>query len=448
VNERANGENLQEPARVWWRIDSPYGVLAILAFMNFINYVDRAVVPPLIPFLESPVAEGGLALTKTQLGLIGGAFMVVHSLASLPLGLLADRISRRWVIAAGVSLWSVATAAAGLARSFAHLFVARAAVGIGEAAYAPAATALISERFKPSARARAMGIFQIGTFLGGAVAVILGGAIAIKWGWRAAFLVVGGPGIVLSLLILLVRENPPAARRKADPHGLEGTARPSGSIAIPIGAPGSLWTAAWITAVGVLNTFFIQAFIFWGPAFILAQHYGGNKKLMAKVTTPFGLVALVAGLLGVLGGSWIADWLERRRPGQGRLLTIALGVTCSAPCAVFGLFAPNVTLLYLALAPGVFFAVWYVGPILAALHDVVPPHRRATATGAYLMCVHLLGSAAGPFVAGWIGDQPWGSLRLGLLATIAVMGLAVPAALLAAAGSRRVARLKHPGSTG
>ncbi len=232
----------------------------------------------------------------------------------------------------------------------------------------------------------------------------------------------------------------------ADSQGHEP--RPSGSIAIPVGAPGSLWAAAWITVTGVLNTFFIQAFVFWGPSFILRQHYGGDTKRLAEVTTPFGLVALIAGLTGTLAGSWLADWLEKRYPGRGRLLAIVLGVSASAPCAVFGLFAPNIVLLYASLAPGVFFAVWYAGPILAALHDVVPPHRRATATGAYLMTVHLLGSAPGPAVAGWVANFSWGSLRLGLLVSIGIMALAVPAALLAIAGSKRVAKLKHPASAG
>ncbi len=179
MNDQPDKRGQDKP---WWQIESPTEVLAILAVMNFLNYVDRAIVPPLIPLLQAPAEKGGLGINEWRMGIIGGAFMIVHSLASLPLGLLADRFSRRWVIAAGVGLWSVATAAAGLARSFAHLFAARAAVGIGEASYAPAATALISERFKPGARARAMGIFQVGTFLGGAVAIVVGGWIGVRWG--------------------------------------------------------------------------------------------------------------------------------------------------------------------------------------------------------------------------------------------------------------------------
>src|SRR5688572_11825564 len=132
---------------VMWRVSSPYQVLAILTFINFLNYVDRMVLSGILPKLQDPVAAGGLGLTSSQAGLLQAASMVVHSVASIPLGIAADRFLRRRLIALGVGLWSIATALAGFARSYGQLFVSRAAVGIGEASYAPAATALISEYF-------------------------------------------------------------------------------------------------------------------------------------------------------------------------------------------------------------------------------------------------------------------------------------------------------------
>jgi MFS family permease len=154
-------------SRSRWAITSPTALLVILALINFLNYVDRMVISGLVPFLQD--RRDGLGLTSSEVGLLQGAFMVVHSLASIPLGLLADRFLRRRLIAIGVGLWSLATAAAGFAANFLQIFVARAAVGIGEATYAPAASALISDRFKPEQRARALGAFQLGMVLGGAV---------------------------------------------------------------------------------------------------------------------------------------------------------------------------------------------------------------------------------------------------------------------------------------
>lgn len=432
-----------EKPLAWWEINRAGSILAILSLMNFINYIDRGIIAPLVPLLTAPGAEGGMSLTNTQIGLLATAFMVVHSIASVPLGLIGDYFSRKKVIAAGVAAWSVATAAAGIANNYGQLFVARAAVGIGEAAYAPAATAMISERFRPQARARAMGVFQLGMILGGATAIVLGGWVGHHWGWRAAFLVVGLPGIVLSLLALLIREAK-RVRGKKRAATEPPEPRPSGSIAITVAPRCSLFAAAWVTITGIAITFFVGAMIFWGVAFVLKYQYGGSKDHLATVTTTFGLVGLIASAFGVLAGSFLADRLEKRSPGTGRLLTIIIGVAGSVPCALLALYATTPAMLYIFLGAGVFFAVWYAGPILAALHDVVPPHRRATATGAYLLAVHLLGDAISPSVVAFIADASWGSLRLGLVVNVAVLALAIPCALVAMAASRRLAKLKHP----
>lgn len=427
----------------WDRIESPGSVLAILALINFINYVDRQVLAALVPLLEKPVEEGGLGLSWTQLGLLQTAFMVVHSVASIPLGILADRYLRKNLIAIGVGLWSVATAIAGFARNFTQIFLARAAIGVGEATYAPAASALISDKFPPAARARAMGIFQVGMILGGAAAVVIGGLVGGAWGWRAAFFVVGGPGLLLTILILMVRE--PQRRTPATaPKG----ASPGGSLAIDarealLRSP----AAIWVNVSGILITFFVGALIFWAPKFTLKYHYGDDADLLRKVTTTFGAVAAAAGLIGTLAGSFIADRLEKRRPGEGRLLTIAAGVLLSVPCALFGFYAGEVWQLYSAVALGVFFNAWYVGPILAALHDVVPPRLRGTATGVYFLVIHLFGDAFSPAIIGRIA-QSTGSLRVGLAVATGILALGGLAALAAIPHSRRLARLKRGGATG
>ena len=417
------------PAR--WEIASPGALLAILSLINFLNYVDRTVIGGLVPFLKD--RENGLGLSSSEVGLLQWAFMVVHSIASIPLGYLADRYLRKRLIAIGVTLWSVATAMAGIARNFGQIFVARAAVGIGEATYAPAASALISDRFPESKRARAMGIFQLGTVLGGAVGFIAGGAVAKAWGWRAAFYVVGLPGLLLSILVLFVHER--------DPAPAEGADKPSLTLRIPIGVPTSISAIMWIVTAGIMTSFFTGALQTWAPAFVLRALFGGDKMRINEANLRFGPIVLVAFLLGTFAGSFVADRLEARYPGRGRLLTCAGSILVAAPCVAVAFLAHTAWVIYPMLALGCFFAVFYAGPILAALHDVVPAELRATATGAYFFAIHALGDSVSPWLVGKIDDMTH-SLRHGLLVATGVFLLAGFAALAAIPGARRVAELK------
>ena len=204
--------------------------------------------------------------------------------------------------------------------------------------------------------------------------------------------------------------------------------------------PGTRQALVWINIAGILITFFTGAVMFWGPEFILRYHYGSNTDALGEVSISFGMVATLAGVGGVLAGSFLADRLERRRLGAGRLYAVAIGVFLSAPCAIVGFLARDVTVLYVALGLGVFFNVFYVGPVLAVLHDVVPPHRRGIATGAYLLLIHLLGDAISPPIVGWIAEA--NSLRWGLVGSALVLFLGGIAALFAIPGSRRVAQRK------
>jgi MFS family permease len=409
-----------------WEIVSPGALLAILALINFLNYVDRTVIGGIAPYLHDD-----LRLSHREIGFLQSAFTIVHSIASIPLGYLADRVLRKRLIAIGVAVWSFATAAAGLARSFGHLFVARAVVGIGEATYAPAASALISGRFDESKRSRAMGIFQLGTFLGGAIGLIVGSAAASAWGWPAAFFVVGLPGFALAVLILFVHERDPAPPSD----------KPSRSVRIPLGVPTSISAIVWIVVTGILTSFFTGALQTWGPAFLLRALFGGDKRHMNQVNLHLGPIIVLSGLAGIFVGSIIADRLEARYPGRGRLLTIAFGVFAAGPCIVVAFLAHSASVIYAMLAIGVFFAVFYTGPILAVLHDVVPAELRATATGAYFFSIHLLGDSISPPLVGHIDDVTH-SLRYGLLTATAVFLLAGGAALAAIPGAVRVARLK------
>ena len=173
-----------------------WSALALLAFINLLNYLDRNVIFALFEPLKRD-----LSLTDTQLGWLGSAYILVFSFAALPFGVISDLKSRRAVIAGGVALWSMFTFLGGLVRSYWQLFVCRAAVGIGEAAYGPAASSMVADYFPGRDRAIAMGILAAGIPVGGVLGLLLGGWLESLYGWRVAFMAVGLPGFICAMAV-------------------------------------------------------------------------------------------------------------------------------------------------------------------------------------------------------------------------------------------------------
>ncbi len=406
-------------------IVSPWAILFILAFINFLNYVDRLVIGGLVPILQQPVADGGLGLSGTQTGLLQSAFMWVHSVASIPLGIVADRYMRKKLIALGVGVWSVATALAGFAQNFGQLIVSRASVGIGEATYAPAATSLISDSFSAKSRARAMGVFQAGMAFGGGVGIVVGAAVGDAWGWRAAFFMVGVPGLLLTAAALAIAERP---RPPLDPE--LAAKKMTREIRLVLRSKGVLW----IYAAGVLITFMVGALVFWGTEFVVRYHYAGDAGAADTVAVTFGPIVIFSSVVGAIVGSMLADRLETRVPGRGRLLVVALGPLLGMPFVVVGLWTGNLVLLYVSLGIGSMLNSFYLGPVLAALHDCVGQAAQATSTGFYFFIVHFLGDAISPPVVGIVSDATE-SLRVGMTVAAAA---AVLGGLAALAGLRSV----------
>src|SRR2546427_11190496 len=193
--------------------------LGVVTILNFLNYIDRFILTAVLPRVKSE-----LACRDFQLGLLGNVFLVTYFVTSPLFGALGDRLSRPRLMSAGVTAWSMATAAAGLTRNFTQLLVARAWVGVGEAAYATISPALLSDYFPRSQRGRAFAVFYVAIPVGSAAGFLLGGTLERAFGWRAAFYAVGLPGIVLGLLALRV----PDPGRGATEETKEQTPSPSG----------------------------------------------------------------------------------------------------------------------------------------------------------------------------------------------------------------------------
>jgi len=394
-------------------IRSPRAILWLLALINFFNYLDRLIIVTLLPILKND-----LQLTDTQLGLLGSAFSVVLALATVPLGWLADRWMRKWVIAIGVGLWSLATAAGAVASSFHELLISRALVGIGEATYAPAANALIAEDYPKERLARAISIFNLGMIAGSAGGLALGGVIAAKFGWRASLLIVGLPGLVLALCALLVHE-----RRR----------RVHGQWVVPVDlSPRAIFARPALFAIfggGTLVTFFVWGLLFWMQPFMVQYHHFEAQKAALFSAA----IAATAGL-GVWAGGVMGDRWTRTHPG-GRLLASGAGMLLGAPVVLLTLLSPNRTVMLTSLATSVFFLTWFTAPIVAALCGLVGEKSRATWTATYFLIIHLLGDGLSPTAIGFIADRS--SVRTGLLASVSV---AVAGGLWLLYGARQMRR--------
>jgi MFS transporter, Spinster family, sphingosine-1-phosphate transporter len=353
-------------------------ILFILTAINFVNYIDRQVIISLGPFIQDD-----LSLSNFQFGLLGTAFMLIHSLATVPFGVLSDRWRRRNIIALGVLFWSAATFLCGLASNFMSLLGARAAVGIGEAAYAPPANSMLSDAFPLRERARILGLFNVGMFVGGAVGLILGGMLGEIVGWRLGFFLVSFPGFLLATLAWHLREPPGVSLHERTP--MKALLQNRLLIYVLVG--------------GIITAFSAGALIWWMPQFVIRVRHFRPRDAGLYI----GSVGVTAGLLGVIIGSYLADWLYTRW-SWGRMATIGVGLLLSSPFVILSLYATNRLELMAYFFLSIFFMVWYTGPIIAVIHDVVPPDVKATAQALYILLIHLLGDTFSPAIVGKLAD--------------------------------------------
>ena len=358
-------------------------ILGVLTLINFLNYVDRQVIFPLFSSIQSE-----FQISDFELGLLGTLFMLIHSLASVPLGILADKYPRKMIISVGVFFWSIVTFLSGLTRNFQQLLMLRSLVGIGEASYAPAATAIISETFPQKMRATVQGVFNIGMFAGGTFGIVLGGMVAYYFhsNWRIAFFIVAVPGMLLAYLAARLK-----TRNQAMHHQL-----PRQGLAILMGNRAYLW----LLVSGILVTFAAGAFLSWGIEFI--HRYKGYNLRDASLI--LGSTMLVAGITGVILGSYLSDKAYARLC-WGRCGVIAASLILAGPIIFFGIHQENELLFILCFFFGIALACFYHGPVTAVIHDIVPQNIWATAFAVYLLVIHLLGDTLSPVIIGLISDH-------------------------------------------
>jgi MFS family permease len=370
--------------------------LAVLTLINLFNYLDRWIVAALAESMK----HSELRLSDTQLGSLMTGFIIVYMIAAPLFGSLGDARSRTRLLGLGVAIWSAATALAGLATSYASLFAARAAVGVGEAAYGTISPALLADYFPRERRGRVFAVFFAAIPIGSALGYIVGGLVDHYFGWRQAFFVAGVPGLLLAALALRLYDPPRGAQ---DP----GSAPVAGAHDVSLGgAAGAAYRALLrnrpyvLTVLGyAAYTFAIGALAFWTPAFL--ERTRGIPK--AQATVQFGAIVVVTGFLGTYAGGWIGDRFLRVSR-QAYLWVSGVVTLVAAPLTLVALAAPQPTVYWAAIVAAELCLFASTGPINSAIVNAVSPHIRATAVALSIFTIHLLGDVPSPSLVGALSD--------------------------------------------
>jgi MFS family permease len=377
--------------------------LALLFGVNFLNYIDRYVIAAVLPKIQSDFGIG-----DAQAGLLAMMYMVVYMVASPFTGFLGDRYPRRFLVGAGVILWSLATAASGLAGSFHQLLVARSFIGVGEAGFGAVAPTLISEFFAKEKRGRMLAYFYVAIPVGSALGYLLGGLMGEHYGWRSAFFVAGVPGILIGIAAFFMREPPRGAGdgvRSAE-HKFE-----FGQLKTLLRNRTYVMTTLGFSAM----TFALGGMAYWMP-----KYFHEVKGLPLDTANMwFGGMTVVSGLVGTFAGGWLGDWMLKRTP-RAYLLVSGIGMILAVPATLVGLSATQ---------PAVYMPAWFLaelgvflntGPANAVFVNVVLPEIRASAIALSILVYHLLGDATSPWLIGKVSDAT-GNLGLALSLTSAAM---------------------------
>jgi MFS family permease len=364
-----------------------YYTLLILSLINLVNYLDRFILSAVLPHIQRD-----FQLTNTQAGTLATMFMVVFMLASPVSGILGDRMPRRYLVAAGVLLWSLATGATGLTTSFLMLMVARACVGIGEAGYGAVAPSIISDLFPRQQRTRVLSFFYIAIPVGAAAGYGLGGWLSEAYSWRTAFFVGGMPGLVLGAMAFFMHEPQRGA--------MDGPEAPT-KLPFLVGLRGLANNKAfwWTTGGYTLMTFTIGGLGHWLPTFLV----GERGMTMGQAGLASGAVTATAGLLGTLAGGLLGDKLDRRMEGGGLRMS-GVGLLIAAPLMYLAVQLHSLVPMFAAIFLAQFFIFLNSGPINAAIVNCVPPAFRAFAMGLNVLFIHMLGDAISPPAIGKVAD--------------------------------------------
>ena len=383
-------------------IKRPGAALGVLTGINVLNYLDRYMGGALLPLIINE-----LHLSYGRAGVLQMSFIIVYSLVSPVVGRLGDRHHRLRLAATGVVIWSAATVGTGLAPTFAWLLLARSLVGVGEASYSVVTPSLISDHYPPARRGRALSVFYAALAVGPALGYMVGGWIGGRYGWRPAFFVGGGPGLVLALLLLLMEEPP---RGRFDPPRAAAPLSAGQALAALRQRSSYLYNCACQT----IYTFSMGALAYWMPTYFVRERH----LPLDRAGLVFGVILLLAGFLGTLIGGELSDRLARRQ----RDAQFALGgwtLLASMPFTALAILSPRPAIFWPAMFVTLFLLFLNTGPLNAAMANVLPPDLRAQGFAFCMLAIHMLGDAPSPYLVGVAADH------VGLAMPVLIAGLLI-----------------------
>jgi MFS family permease len=386
-------------------------VVGVLTLVYIFSFIDRQI----LNLLVRPIRRD-LGITDFQMSLLMGfSFALFYTFFGIPLGRLADSRNRRTMIAVGFAMWSIMTAACGLARNFVQMLLLRMGVGVGEASLSPAAYSIITDYFQPKRRATAISVYSMGIYIGSGIAFIVGGLVAglasaqATWmlplvgatrPWQVVFFVVGLPGVLLALLMFTVRE--PTRRGIKMLKAADGKARVS---QVPMSEVVAYLKQNWRTFLCHNLGFALLSFSSYGssawiPTFFVRNH-GWTESQAGQI---YGLIVAIASTLGIVAGGRMADWMEQR--GQ-RDATMRVGLIVALawlPCGVLYPLVPSANWAAALLIPSAFLAAAPFGVSAAAIQQMMPGTMRGQASAIYLFVINLIGLGLGPSAVAAITD--------------------------------------------
>jgi MFS family permease len=420
-----------------------YVVLAMLILVYTLNFLDRQI----LGILAKPIKEE-FGLSDGQFGLMSGlAFALLYTTLAIPIAWLADRFSRVWIMTTALTLWSGFTALCGFAGGFSQLFLARMGVGIGEAGGVAPAYSMIADYFPKSQRARALAAYAFGIPLGTAAGTLVGGLLAVHFGWRTAFIVVGVIGVALAPVFRFIVRDPRrggADMAAGDTTTVQAPAAPLKEVVRVLAAKPSFWLLSFGAASSSVCGYGVAL---WLPSFFMRS----LGLTLRETAWYYSGIAFFGGLVGIWLGGAVADRLGAKSKA-GYPLTPAIAFLISVPCFLLAMNSGSLvgnlgggaalTLAFaIFLIPTGLNLAW-LGPITAAVQHLAPAPMRTTASALFLLINNLLGIAIGTYYFGLVSDllkPTFGaeSLRWSIYTG---MGFYLVAALLFFLASRRLAK--------
>jgi MFS transporter, Spinster family, sphingosine-1-phosphate transporter len=383
---------------------SAIAALLLLTALNFLNYIDRNVL-----YAVQPLIAKEFHVDDAKIGILTSAFFICYMVAAPLIGPLADRYSRKWIMAAGAFVWSAATLLSAVTKTYDELLLRHVIVGIGEATFVAISPAFLADLFPENIRGRVMGFFYLATPVGSALGFIVGGYLGHHYGWRTPFMICGAPGFLLGLALLALKE-PERGASDHLPDAHKGA--PFRQRLRGLAENKAYWT---ITLGAAMMTFAIGGLQVWMPTFLVRMRH----LKLDEANIIFGGMTVVSGTVATLLGGWLGDRLLRRTPAAYQLVS-AVGMALSIPAIVLAVFWKGPA-MYPAMFCAEFFLLLNTAPLNAALVNSVSAPIRATALSVNVFMIHALGDASSPTIIGYISDRS--NLEVGLSSMVVAVAL-------------------------